>query len=422
MKNIQPFLLRFTSGSMNTRQFTLLPGESYIIGSQPDTDIRVDGDPTVSRRHACISFSANGKLNFTDLNSTNGSRLNGRLIKDSGRLKPGDSIQLGLNTQCNVQPWEALESSLPPGLRSGFDLIPRSATHKPNALKMTAPLWFTVSGFCIGGVCFSLWQAFDTPNNVFARTNPTTLTIENPINGQGPRLMDEIVATKANSVPSNGTNNKDIDVPLVASYYVWDEIVNISQRFGEIPPSAMDPQFLAQVEHWIQFYTKNNRHLELIKRRDIVWDKIQKILQTHALPGELGYIAWVESAFDAQAVSSAGAVGMWQFIESTGQEYGLINSIAQPIDSRRQVEASTHAAARYLNSLLGQFGNRRYLLALAAYNAGQNRIKRQQITESIRTAKQIDFWHLKETLPKETLDYVPKVLAAIIIGRNPENW
>ncbi|MEY3903804.1 MAG: hypothetical protein RL189_3110, partial [Pseudomonadota bacterium] len=99
-----------------------------------------------------------------------------------------------------------------------------------------------------------------------------------------------------------------------------------------------------------------------------------------------------------------------------------INPSAQPRDSRRQIEASTHAAARYLNSLLGMFGNRRYLLALAAYNAGQNRIKRQEIAQSIKTSKKVDFWHLKETLPKETLDYVPKVLAAIIIGRNPENW
>jgi hypothetical protein len=414
MKNNQPFLLRFTNGPMNSRQFTLIPGQTYVMGSHPDTEIRIDGDPTVSRRHAAICLHTNGKLAITDLNSTNGTRINGKRIKQEGRLREGDGLQLGLNSFCIVQTWSALESSLPPGISSGFELIKKADLQKSSAFSMTAPLWFTVAGFCIGGICFSLWQAYDAPNNVFARTVPAgTLLPSNEMSLDKP---------SNNPLRESNESNSNTDVPLVASHYVWDEIVNISQRFGEIPPSAMDPQFVAQVEHWINFYTKNNRHVELLRKRDLVWEKIQRILQIHGLPGELGYIAWVESAFDTQAVSHAGAVGMWQFIDSTAQEYGLIKISEKNPDARRQIEASTHAAARYLNSLLGQFGNKRYLLALAAYNAGQNRIKRQEISQSIKTSKQVDFWHLKETLPKETLDYVPKVLAAIIIGRNPENW
>lgn len=389
------------------------------MGSHSEADIRVDGDPTVSRRHAAICLHPNGKLTITDLNSTNGTRINGKKIKQEGRLREGDALQLGLNTTCMIQVWSTLESSLPPGITSGFELIQKPVQHGASAFSMTAPLWFTVAGFCIGGLCFSLWQVYDSPNNVFARTAPTgTLLPKNEfvIGKPGESQSRDSTITLSNSANSN------TDVPLVASHYVWDEIVNISQRFGEIPPSAMDPQFVAQVEHWINFYTKNDRHRELLRKRDLVWEKIQKILQIHGLPTELGYIAWVESAFDTQAISHAGAVGMWQFIDSTAQEYGLINNAEQGADARRHVEASTHAAARYLNSLLGMFGNKRYLLALAAYNAGQNRIKRQEISQSIKISKQVDFWHLKETLPKETLDYVPKVLAAIIIGRNPENW
>jgi hypothetical protein len=402
---------------MATRHFTLLPGETYIIGSHSEADIRIDGDPTVSRRHACINLSDSGKLVLTDLGSTNGTCINGKPLRRDGRVKNGDNLQLGLNTNCLLLPWSALESSVPPAMSTGFQLIPKTNANKQNALKMTAPLWFTVAGFCIGGVCFSVWQVMDNPHNVFART---TLSLP----AKSPSLVPDKTSAVAEPLNKDASAEvkKDVDVPLVTSHFVWDEIVNISQRFGEIPPSALDPQFLNEVEHWISFYTKNNRHVELLKRRDLVWDKIQKILQVHGLPSELGYIAWVESAFDTQAVSHAGAVGMWQFIESTGQEYGLINANGIAGDSRRQVESSTHAAARYLNALLGMFGNRRYLLALAAYNAGQNRIKRQEISESIKTAKKVDFWHLKEKLPKETLDYVPKVLAAIIIGRNPENW
>lgn len=417
MKDTQPFLLRFTSGSMATRHFTLLQGETYIIGSHSDADIRIDGDPTVSRRHACISLMNNGRMTITDLGSTNGTGINGKPLKRDGRLKNGDTLHLGLNTRCLLLPWSALESSLPPEISSGFHLIPKETRQKQNALKMTAPLWFTVAGFCIGGICFSIWQVIDNPHSVFARTTFSAPAQNLPAPEAKPQ---PVAATELKQEAHN--NQKDVDVPLVTSHFVWDEIVNISQRFGEIPPSALDPQFLSEVEHWISFYTKNNRHTELLKRRDVVWDKIQKILQSHGLPSELGYIVWVESAFDTQAVSHAGAVGLWQFIESTGHEYGLVNANGVAGDTRRQVESSTHAAARYLNALLGMFGNRRYLLALAAYNAGQNRIKRQEISESIKTAKKVDFWHLKEKLPKETLDYVPKVLAAIIIGRNPENW
>jgi membrane-bound lytic murein transglycosylase D len=209
---------------------------------------------------------------------------------------------------------------------------------------------------------------------------------------------------------------------LVADDFIWDEIITISQRFGEIPPSAMDAGFVAEVEKWILFYTKNNRHQHLIKKRDAVWNVIEKILKAYSLPPELGYIAWVESAFDASATSHAGAVGVWQFISSTAHEYGLSPLTGDSSDQRRHLEPSTHAAARYLNALLNQFGNRHYLLALAAYNAGQNKIKRHEISERIKTARRVDFWHLRDKLPKETQDYVPKVIAAIIIGRNPEFW
>lgn len=420
MKNTQPVILRFTEGPMKTRQFTLMPEQSYVIGSQSQADIRVDGDPSVSRRHASIMLAANGKLLITDLSSTNGTRLNGRNIRQEARIKSGDVIQLGLHTQCILHPWEALESSLPPSMTSGFELISKPETPLQNKIKMTVPLWFTVGGFCVGGLAFSAWQASEIPNNVFARTIPPGPVMQK----NSPFVDRRITVENAVAQPDKPVlkSANDVDVPLVARDFIWDEIVNISQRFGEIPPSAMDPQFLKQVEHWINFYTKNSRHQELLRRRDSVWQKIEKILQVHGLPPELGYIVWVESAFNPDAVSHAGAVGLWQFIDSTGQEYGLIERGRSSLDKRRQIEASTHAAARYLNSLLEMFGNRRYLLALAAYNAGQNRIKRQEISATVKTSKQVDFWHLKETLPKETLDYVPKVLAAIIIGRNPENW
>lgn len=417
----QPYILKFTQGTMCSRQFTLVPEEVYVLGSHCDCEIRVDGDPTVSRRHACLKLDGRGVLTIVDLDSTNGSYVSGKRISKSKRVQRSDTLRFGLRSVCELQPWNALESSLPPSLnqpKGGMKHQPRSSAGQ--ALHLTAPLWFTVAGFCVGGLGFGLWQAYESPNSGYARSVASRfqITPDKLIKSMQEIRDDRSFFKDKESVHGNVRT----DVPLVANDFIWDEIITISQRFGEVPPSAMDAGFVAEVEKWIQFYTKNNRHQQLLKKRDAVWNVIEKILTAYSLPSELGYIAWVESAFDSRATSHAGAVGVWQFISSTAREYGLSPLTGDSSDQRRHLEPSTHAAARYLNSLLKQFGNRHYLLALAAYNAGQNKIKRHEISEKIKRARRVDFWHLREKLPKETQDYVPKVIAAIIIGRNPEFW
>jgi membrane-bound lytic murein transglycosylase D len=91
-------------------------------------------------------------------------------------------------------------------------------------------------------------------------------------------------------------------------------------------------------------------------------------------------------------------------------------------DERFDPQKSSVAAAKYLQTLLKTFGNDRYLLALAAYNTGQNRVLRRKLAQTVRRSQDADFWHLKQELPKETLDYVPRILAAIIIARNPDRF
>lgn len=425
MTTNQPLILKFLQGTMLNRQFTLVPNEVYVLGSQCDCEIRIDGDPTVSRRHACLKVDDRGILTIVDLDSTNGTFVAGRRIGKSKRVQLSEHLRFGLNSQCQLQTWNALESSLPPLARSDSQYRQPLSRHAPHrALVMTAPLWFTVAGFCVGGLGFGMWQAFDGPNSGYARSYlPKFQITQDRLNTSMQEVRNnKNFFTDSKSESMGQTQLGQTDVPLVANDFIWDEIITISQRFGEVPPSAMDSRFVAEVEKWIHFYTKNNRHKHFIRKRDAVWTVIEKILKSYSLPPELGYIAWVESAFDSSATSHAGAVGVWQFISSTAREYGLTPLTGDSSDQRRHLEPSTHAAARYLNALLQQFGHRQYLLALAAYNAGQNKIKRHEISEQIRSARKVDFWHIRERLPKETQDYVPKVLAAIIIGRNPEFW
>lgn len=142
---------------------------------------------------------------------------------------------------------------------------------------------------------------------------------------------------------------------------------------------------------------------------------IAKVLNEEGLPEELGYLALIESAFLTNATSSQGAGGLWQFVPSTARLYGL--KIDSYVDERRDPEKSTRAAAAYLKELHSFFG--RWYLATAAYNAGQGAIDRAMQQSGAK-----DFWTLtrKAQLSEETRNFVPKFVAAAIIGTNPEKY
>jgi membrane-bound lytic murein transglycosylase D len=140
---------------------------------------------------------------------------------------------------------------------------------------------------------------------------------------------------------------------------------------------------------------------------------IQEVFRAEGLPLDLAYVPLIESAFKPNAVSRAKAKGLWQFMRGTALENGLTHDWY--IDERAEPEKATRAAARYLKTLHGMFDD--WHLALASYNGGPGRVQR-----AMRRSKRTDFWKLTATsryLPRETRDYVPLILAAIIIARNP---
>lgn len=137
-------------------------------------------------------------------------------------------------------------------------------------------------------------------------------------------------------------------------------------------------------------------------------------LEKRKLPGELALLPMIESAFEPQANSPKGAAGLWQFMPKTGKYYGLKQD--QWYDGRRDVAASTSAALNYLEILHKQFDNN-WLLALAAYNAGEGRVSKA-IKRNAKAGKPTNFWSLE--LPKETKDYVPKFLALAEVVAHPE--
>ncbi|MFT5482350.1 MAG: membrane-bound lytic murein transglycosylase D [Halieaceae bacterium] len=143
---------------------------------------------------------------------------------------------------------------------------------------------------------------------------------------------------------------------------------------------------------------------------------IVSAIEERELPMELALLPIVESAYDPFAYSSGSAAGMWQFIAGTGKEFGLYQNWWY--DGRRDVVASTTGALRYLEQLNLKFSSD-WLHALAAYNSGPGRVKRA-IEFNDKQGKQLDFWSL--TLPRETRNYVPKLIALARIFSTPEEY
>jgi pSer/pThr/pTyr-binding forkhead associated (FHA) protein len=197
------------------------------------------------------------------------------------------------------------------------------------------------------------------------------------------------------------------------------EIRILLREFGA-EEYSIPPEFTERVKAFIARYQGPDRlHMEraLGEARPQL-DAMRRHLQEENLPPDLAYMALVESAFLAGR-SSAGAVGLWQFTPATARAYGL--RVEGRVDERLDAGKATRAAARYIRELILDFGaGSSVMLALAAYNVGPGAVRR-----AVRTVndpiKQRNFWYLyrARALPAETREYVPKLIAAVIIGRRP---
>jgi membrane-bound lytic murein transglycosylase D len=216
-----------------------------------------------------------------------------------------------------------------------------------------------------------------------------------------PASIDDLLAlSTSQSIPSPETkqavatdlesNNYDITIPLNARVLSFVEL------------------FTGRLRNYLQ---------EGLSRGARFLPMIQDVFRAEGLPLDLAYVPLVESAFKPDALSRAKAKGMWQFMRGTALENGLKHDWY--IDERAEPEKATRAAAKYLKTLYAMFGD--WQLALASYNGGPGRIQ----SAIKRSGGVKDFWRLSASrryLPRETRDYVPLILAAMIVARNPAQY
>ena len=176
-----------------------------------------------------------------------------------------------------------------------------------------------------------------------------------------------------------------------------------------------------RVTSWITRFTTDQRrsfatYLDRMTRYEpMIAEKLEK----RAMPQGLIYLAMIESGFNPTAKSRVAATGLWQFMSPTAREYGL--KVSGRTDERKNAARSTDAALEYLADLHDRFGS--WYLAAAAYNTGQGRVARimKQVTGREK-GTDADFYRISSRLPKETREYVPKLVAAARIGAEPEKY
>ena len=214
---------------------------------------------------------------------------------------------------------------------------------------------------------------------------------------------------KAEDKPKWGSYKLNTEAETYPSYRWGDWF---EKEFGRLRLSSGP-----QVDKWVNYFTgRGRRHMKrYLERSTRYLPTMKRILHDRGLPEELAYLQFVESGFNPKAYSSAAAVGYWQFIRGTGKSYNL--RIDGYIDERRDPILSTHAAASYFHALYSLFGD--WYLAMAAYNWGEGRVKR-----AVMKYKTRNYFELarRKKMPRETAEYVPKLMAAIHIAKNPKKY
>ena len=179
----------------------------------------------------------------------------------------------------------------------------------------------------------------------------------------------------------------------------------------------------ARVDSWVKTFSTNpkvrSNFAVWLDRKPTYEPMISAKLTERDMPQDLIYLAMIESGFNPKAKSPAAAGGLWQFISETGKRYGL--TVSKRVDERNQPAKATDAALSYLSDLHDRFGS--WYLAAAAYNTGENRVGRimRQVTGSEK-GTDADYYRISSLLPKETQNYVPMMIAAARISKDPVKY
>ncbi len=260
---------------------------------------------------------------------------------------------------------------------------------------------------------------FEKGVKVLAALDIESDSLETPESVQYTIILDDIVSDYRVTLRSLGHLEDDVSASIIIERFGdiennlgQDTIQVYSKKEVEITydlPIVMNDR----VKKSIIYYqtVAHEAFKKFLVRSKRYKNMMIEIIDSYGLPHDLVYLSMVESGYNPRAYSWARASGLWQFISSTGRTYKLDRSWWY--DERRDPIKSTHAACQFLKDLYDKFGD--WELAMAAYNGGPGRVSR-----TIKKQKTKDFW--KMNLKRQTMDYVPLIMAATIIGKDPAKY
>ncbi len=240
-------------------------------------------------------------------------------------------------------------------------------------------------------------------------------------------VFEKDIPAKGDHLGQASTENTHVLAEVTADDVAIKQAVGSKDIDEELTPTPEERipyarNFLAQkktkrMQFWVEYFTQKDRarFQRFLNNGEEYRHHIEDVFVQHGLPKELYFVGLIESGYYLGARSHAAAVGPWQFIPGTGKRYGL--SITKELDERQDLFKASRAAAMYFKDLHNIFSS--WELALAAYNAGEYGIIRRILKHGTR-----DFYVLskRKQLPSETINYVPKVLAAMHIVNNAEKY
>jgi len=443
-----------------------LRGPVIRIGRGEESDLIPERTnlSTVSKQHLEIRRLGDS-YRLRDLDSTNGTYLNGQRVQEE-TLEHGSVFTLGpdgpqfqfryLDGAGEPEPRPAPAagpktriSATPPAAQDQDQLV-EEALHKARQARKTGgeghtgffmreavstsvkrtrkPLYLVIGGMTLLLMivsAYAYWTIDGLKNEKFDLDQHITSLETRLEDGGDPeevsRLIEELEKHQEAAKKLKRRLLYKLGVRSEEQDFIETEIRELMAEFGA-EDYSIPPEFSTQVRRYVDRYRERDRkNIEQTLTKH--WDTLQQVrlsLKNDSLPPDLAYIVVVESAFSGNSSSSAGAAGLWQLLPGTARAYGL--TVTDEVDERLDVKKSTEAAGKYLRELIIQFGSgSSVMLALAAYNLGPTRIRRtiRKVEDPIR---QRNFWYLYRVraLPAETRDYVPKIFAAVIICRNPE--
>jgi pSer/pThr/pTyr-binding forkhead associated (FHA) protein len=446
------------SGASAGRRYPL-KGQETRIGRDTAGEVVLDGEEAavVSGRHAAIRHIG-GAWRIHDLNSTNGTYVNGERVHEA-QLGSGAVIRLGAGGpefEFGLGPFHdgALDKTVVASAAQPLiedDLLSQAVRRARRARRLgrhgeTTAIMRDMLAKALGRSARKFKAAIAVLAAALVIVSAYSIwRIQDLKQTKG--AIDRHIEEIEKKLETGGLSNAELDAMLdelndyqeqarrledslfyrfgVGSEegFIEREIRILLREFGA-EQYSVPGEFVEQVRLFIDRYQTSDRaHIERVLgtgRNTLT--VIRGIFEQEKLPPDLAYMVLVESAFIAQSESPKGAAGLWQFTPATARAYGM--RVSGRVDERLDIEKSTRAASRYVRELILDFGaGSSVMLALAAYNLGPTKV-RQAVRRIEDPIKQRNFWYLYRVraLPLETRQYVPKIVAAIIIGRNLERF